>query len=63
MKLEEIVKAAQTAMNTEAGQELTGKLMEKVLEQNPDTTVKEWEDIKARFLAYMTITMAREVRA
>ncbi len=63
MKLEEIVKAAQIAMNTEAGQELTGKLMEKVLEQNPDTTVKEWEDIKARFLAYMTITMAREVRA
>ena len=63
MKLEEIVKAAQIAMNTEAGQELTGKLMEKVLEQNPDTTVKEWEDIKARFLVYMTITMAREVRA
>lgn len=62
MTLEEIVKAAQTAMNTEIGQELTGKLMEKVLEQNPDTTVKEWEDIKARFLAYMTITMAREVR-
>ncbi len=57
------LEAMRNALNSEAGQELTTKLIEAVKAQNPNTTMAEWKDIQARFLAYMTVTAIREARA
>ena len=61
MTMYETVEAARTALNSEAGQALTEKLIEQVKQQNPEITMKDWKEIQARFLAYMTIKMAQEV--
>lgn len=59
--LESFTKAAAAALNSEAGQELTDKLLRQVITKNPNTTPEEWKEIQARFLAYMTIRMAQEI--
>lgn len=56
-----MIEAARKAMNSEAGQKITEKLIEEVKKQNPNITMKEWKEIQSRFLAYMTITMTKEI--
>ena len=58
---ETITKAAQKALNSEAGQKLTEKLIEEVVKQNPNITMEEWKEIQTRFLAYTAIKMTQEL--
>lgn len=60
LTVENVVNAAVKAMNSEAGQALTEKLITEVLKKNPNMTMKEWKETQVKFLAYMTITMVKE---
>lgn len=46
-------KAEQNALNSEAGQEITTKLLEMKLASNPNMTVEEWESTKKEFMIYL----------
>lgn len=61
MNIQEITMAMAKAMNSEAGQKITEKLIEEVKKQNPNITMQEWKEIQSRFLAYMTIKMTKEI--
>ena len=61
MNIQEITMAMAMAMNSEAGQKITEKLIEEVKKQNPNITMQEWKEIQSRFLAYMTIKMTKEI--
>ena len=43
--VEKVTEAERTALNTPMGQELTQKLLEMKLEQNPGLTPEEWQQI------------------
>ena len=40
------------ALNTEVGQELTSKLLEMKLAENPNMTAEEWQKIKQQFMVF-----------
>ena len=40
------------ALNTEVGQELTSKLLEMKLAENPNMTEEEWQKIKQQFMTF-----------
>lgn len=45
--------AIQTVLNSEAGQEITGKLLEMKLKENPNMTAEEWNTTKAQFMVFI----------
>lgn len=50
---EKVVSAEQTVLNSEVGQELTRKLLEMKLAQNPNMTDEEWAKTKQEFMSFI----------
>lgn len=61
MKLENIVNAVKNGLNTERGQELVEKIMERELEHNPNLTVEEWQKTKQSLLTFLSLMVIKEM--
>lgn len=61
MKLENIVNAVKDGLNTERGQELVEKIMERELERNPNLTVEEWQEAKQSLLTFLSLMVIKEM--
>lgn len=61
LKLENIVNAVKDGLNTERGQELVEKIMEKELEHNPNLTVEEWQKTKQSLLTFLSLMVIKEM--
>ena len=61
MKLENIVNAVKDGLNTERGQELVEKIMERELEHNPNLTVEEWQETKQSLLTFLSLMVIKEM--
>ncbi len=58
--VEIMTEAERKALNTEAGQELTEKLLQMKLKQNPNMTAEEWQQTKSEFMTFIFYTFVRE---
>lgn len=56
-----VSEAERTALNSPAGQELTQKLLEMKLAQNPNMTPEEWAQTKSEFMTFMFAVFVSEV--
>ena len=61
LKLENIVNAVKDGLNTERGQELVEKIMERELERNPNLTVEEWQETKQNLLTFLSLMVIKEM--
>lgn len=61
LKLENIVNAVKNGLNTERGQELVEKIMERELEHNPNLTVEEWQKTKQSLLTFLSLMVIKEM--
>lgn len=61
LKLENIVNAVKDGLNTEHGQELVEKIMERELEHNPNLTVEEWQKTKQSLLTFLSLMVIKEM--
>lgn len=61
LKLENIVNAVKDRLNTERGQELVEKIMERELEHNPNLTVEEWQKTKQSLLTFLSLMVIKEM--
>lgn len=61
LKLENIVNAVKDGLNTERGQELVEKIMERELERNPNLTVEEWQKTKQSLLTFLSLMVIKEM--
>ena len=61
LKLENIVSAVKDGLNTERGQELIEKIMERELEHNPNLTVEEWQKTKQSLLTFLSFMVIKEM--
>lgn len=61
LKLENIVSAVKDGLNTERGQELVEKIMERELEHNPNLTVEEWQKTKQSLLTFLSLMVIKEM--
>lgn len=61
LKLENIVSAVKDGLNTERGQELVEKMMERELEHNPNLTVEEWQETKQSLLTFLSLMVIKEM--
>lgn len=61
LKLENIVNAVKDGLNTERGQELVEKIMERELEHNPNLTVEEWQETKQSLLTFLSLMVIKEM--
>ena len=61
LKLENIVSAVKDGLNTEHGQELVEKIMERELEHNPNLTVEEWQKTKQSLLTFLSLMVIKEM--
>lgn len=61
LKLENIVSAVINGLNTERGQELVKKIMERELEHNPNLTVEEWQKTKQSLLTFLSLMVIKEM--
>lgn len=61
LKLENIVSAVKDGLNTERGQELVEKIMERELERNPNLTVEEWQKTKQSLLTFLSLMVIKEM--
>jgi len=59
--IDKVSEAERQALNTPAGQELTQKLLEMKLEQNPNMTPEEWQDTKSQFMTFVFAMFVKEV--
>ena len=59
--VQKVSEAERTALNSPAGQELTQKLLEMKLVQNPNLTPEEWQNTKSQFMIFMFATFVKEV--
>lgn len=50
--IERVSTGVMNALNTEVGQELTSKLLEMKLAENPNMTEEEWQKIKQQFMTF-----------
>lgn len=50
--IEKVSTGVMNALNTEVGQELTSKLLEMKLAENPNMTAEEWKKIKQQFMMF-----------
>ena len=61
LKLENIVSAVKDGLNTERGQELVERIMERELEHNPNLTVEEWQETKQSLLTFLSLMVIKEM--
>lgn len=61
LKLENIVSVVKDGLNTERGQELVEKIMERELEHNPNLTVEEWQKTKQSLLTFLSLMVIKEM--
>lgn len=61
LKLENIVSAVKDGLNTERGQELVEKIMERELEHNPNLMVEEWQEAKQSLLTFLSLMVIKEM--
>lgn len=61
LELENIVSAVKDGLNTERGQELVEKIMERELEHNPNLTVEEWQKTKQSLLTFLSLMVIKEM--
>ena len=61
LKLENIVSAVKDGLNTENGQELVEKIMERELEHNPNLAVEEWQETKQSLLTFLSLMVIKEM--
>lgn len=61
LKLENIVNAVKDGLNTERGQELVEKIMERELKHNPNLTVEEWQKTKQSLLTFLSLMVIKEM--
>ena len=61
LKLENIVSAVKDGLNTERGQELVEKIMERELEHNPNLTVEEWQKTKQSLLTFLSLMVIKKM--
>ena len=59
--IDKVSEAERTALNSPAGQELTQKLLEMKLVQNPNMTPEEWAQTKSEFMTFMFAVFVHEV--
>lgn len=59
--IDKVSEAERQVLNSPAGQELTQKLLEMKLEQNPNMTPEEWKDTKSQFMTFMFAVFVKEV--
>ena len=52
--------ALQNTLNSEVGQELVQKLLNKKLAENPNMTKNEWNKTKQEFMTVMFFTLVKE---
>ena len=58
--VETMTKAERKALNTAAGQELTEKLLQMKLAQNPNMTAEEWAQTKSEFMVFLFSALLKE---
>ena len=61
LKLENIVSVVKDGLNTERGQELVEKIMERELEHNPNLTIEEWQKTKQSLLTFLSLMVIKEM--
>lgn len=49
-----------TLNNSEPGQELTKRLLEMKLAENPNITTEEWANIKSKFMTFLFLKMVQD---
>jgi len=59
--VDKVSEAERSALNSPAGQELTQKLLEMKLAQNPHMTPEEWAQTKSEFMTFMFTVFVSEV--
>ena len=59
--VDKVSEVERTALNSPAGQELTQKLLEMKLAQNPNMTPEEWAQTKSEFMTFMVAVFVREI--
>ena len=59
--VDKVSEAERSALNSPAGQELTQKLLEMKLAQNPNMTPEEWAQTKSEFMTFMFAVFVKEV--
>lgn len=55
--------AIREALNNEAGQEITKKLLAEALKKNPDMTPEEWQQMKSEFMTFIFCQFVKETPA
>ncbi len=58
--VDKVSEAERSALNSPAGQELTQKLLEMKLAQNPHMTPEEWAQTKSEFMTFMFTVFVKE---
>lgn len=58
--VDKVTEAERKVLNTPAGQELTQKLLEMKLAQNPCLTPEEWQQTKSEFMTFLFAVFVRE---
>ena len=58
--VEKVTEAERTALNTPEGQEITKKLLEMKLAQDPDMIPEEWQNTKSQFLTFLFAMFVKE---
>ena len=58
--VEKVTEVERTALNTPEGQEITKKLLEMKLAQDPDMIPEEWQNTKSQFLTFLFAMFVKE---
>lgn len=58
--VEKVSEAERKALNTEIGQEMTKKLLEMKLAENPNMTPEEWKQTKSEFMTFIFCQFVKE---
>ena len=58
--VEKVTEAERTALNTPEGQEITKKILEMKLAQDPKMTPEEWQNAKSQLLTFLFVMIVKE---
>lgn len=58
--VEKVTEAERTALNTPEGQEITKKILEMKLAQDPNMTPEEWQNAKSQLLTFLFVMIVKE---
>lgn len=58
--IEKVSEAERKALNMPAGQEMTQKLLEMKLAENPNMTAEEWQQTKCEFMTFLFAIFIKE---